>query len=109
MTDSITKIFIGGYPLKFDEMELVQLVSPYGQVSSIKIVRDKVSLKPKGYAFLEMVSRQAAEDTVIGLDGAELQGKALSVSLVEDQPAMAYKKVERPNGPVKKKRPRLPK
>jgi len=63
------KIFISGYPQHFDELALVQLVSPYGQVSTIKIVRDKQSGKPKGYAFIEMASRQAAEETVIAWTG----------------------------------------
>jgi len=105
--DNITKIFISGYPLEFDEMELAQLVSPYGQISTIKIVRDKLSRKPKGYAFLEMVSRRAAEDVVIALDGFSIKEKALAVSIVEEVVEPVYKKVVPPNGQVKKKRPRL--
>ena len=104
------KIFISGYPLDYDELALVQLVSPYGEVSTIKIVRDKQSRKPKGYAFIEMVSRTAAEEVVIALDGLEMKDKPLTVNIVEEKavaPASGYRKVERPNSPEKKKRPRL--
>ena len=104
------KIFISGYPQDYDELALAQLVSPYGEVSTIKIVRDKQSGKTKGYAFIEMVSREAAEDVVIALDGLELKDKALTINLVEEQavpPESSYKKIERAFGTAKPKRPRL--
>jgi RNA recognition motif-containing protein len=102
------KIFMSGYPREYDELVLVQLVSPYGQVSTIKIVRDKQSGKPKGYSFIEMVSRAAAEEVVIGLDGIAIKEKTLTVNIVEEPvaPVTNYRKVERDQ--VKKKRPRLP-
>jgi len=62
---STVKIFMSGYPQNFDELALAQLVSPYGEVSTIKIVRDKQSGKTKGYAFIEMVNRNAAEEVAI--------------------------------------------
>ena len=104
------KIFISGYPLDYDELQLVQLVSPFGEVSTIKIVRDKQSGKTKGYAFIEMVSLRDAEEVVIGLDGVEMGDKALTVNIVEEKtvaPVGQYKKVERESSMAKPKRPRL--
>ena len=105
------KIFISGYPQNYDELALAQLVGTYGDVSTVKIVRDKQSGKVKGYAFIEMVSRAAAEEVAIALDGIELKDKVLTVNIVEEQPAPPsrnYKKVERSFRPVKTKRPRMP-
>ena len=110
MTDSITKIFVSGYPQETDEMGLAQLVSPYGEVSTVKIVRDKISRKTKGYAFIEMTSREAAENVVIALDSLEIKDKMLTINIVEEKPTSppsAYKKVERTTNSEKKKRPRL--
>jgi RNA recognition motif-containing protein len=101
---------MSGYPQDFDEMALAQLVSPYGQVSTIKIVRDKQSGKAKGYAFIEMVNRNAAEEVAIALDGLEMKDKTLTVNMVEEQPAapaLSFRKAGRPNDAVKTKRPRL--
>jgi RNA recognition motif-containing protein len=109
MTDEITKIFISGYPLQMDELQLVQLVSPYGEVHTIKIVRDKASGKPKGYSFIEMASRRAAEDVIIALDGSSMKDNLLTINIVEEAQAPTYKKVERATGPVKNKRPRITK
>ena len=41
----ITKIYIGGIPMEISGMELVQLVIPYGKVSTVKTVRDKATGK----------------------------------------------------------------
>jgi RNA recognition motif-containing protein len=112
MAETLTKIFISGYPQETDEMGLAQLVSPYGQISTIKIVRDKISRKPKGYAFIEMTTSEAAENVVIALDGLEMKEKTLTVNIVEEKPvtpAATYKKVERQPGLERKKRPRLSK
>jgi RNA recognition motif-containing protein len=58
------KLFVGGFPPESEEMELAQLLSGFSQVSIIKIVRDKLSKKPKGYAFIE-ITEKAGTDAVI--------------------------------------------
>lgn len=108
--DETTKLFISGYPLDMEEMELAQLVSPYGDIHTIKIVRDKISRKPKGYAFLETASRKVAEQIIDALDGKVIEDKELTVNIREDVPVMPvpiYKRVERSATPDRKKRPRL--
>jgi RNA recognition motif-containing protein len=97
------KIFMSGYPQNFDEMALVQLVSPYGHVSTVKIVRDKQSGKAKGYAFIEMESRNAPEEVAVALDGLEMKDKTLTVNLVEENPVSPAVKMTAPGGRDRKK------
>jgi RNA recognition motif-containing protein len=80
----MTKIFLGGFPLDSTELELVQLVSPYAEVSTIKIVRDKISKKSKGYAFLEIKDEKGADRIMDALDGAAMKSKSLTVNKVPD-------------------------
>lgn len=104
------KIYVGGFPLEMTELELVQLVSPYGEVSTIKIVRDKTTRICKGYAFLEMADRKAAERVIKALDGTSMGDRQLTVTIRNDEPvspAPIFKKVERHTWSVKKKRPRI--
>lgn len=106
----MTKLFISGFPLEITELELVQMISPFGEVSTIKIVRDKVTHKCKGYAFIEMINREAAINTIDALDCTSIDGRLLTVRIKEDEPARPapiYKKVERQGAPAKKKRPRI--
>lgn len=106
----MTKLFIGGFPLEITEMELVQMISPFAEVSTIKIVRDKITRKCKGYAFVEVLSREAAKNAAESLDGAVIVDRQLTVRLKEDEPPRpvpVYKKVERAAVQAKKKRPRI--
>ncbi|MCO5934942.1 RNA-binding protein [Mucilaginibacter sp. RB4R14] len=109
----MTKIFIGGFPLDITELELVQLISWHGSVSTIKIVRDKKTRICKGYAFVEMEDRIGAENAVIALDGTMLQGRELTLNITEDQPvkkAPSPRPYTKPSAPAdtadRPKRPR---
>lgn len=55
------KLFVGGLPPEVRELDLVQLIAIYGEVQSIKVIRDKLTEKCKGYAFLEMKDYEAAK------------------------------------------------
>ena len=105
----MVKIFVGGFPLEMEEMDLVRLVSPYGEVSTIKIVRDKATRICKGYAFLEITNEEGALAAIAALDGMQLGKRQLSVNLAEP-PQTTPPRYEKARGsvmPVKKKRPRI--
>lgn len=104
------KIFIGGFPLEMEELELAQLVSPHGEIVTMKIVRDKQTRICKGYAFLEMASEDDAVAVMAALDGEKLGERELSVKLADVAPPPPapphYQKIARSAAPEKKKRPR---
>ena len=116
------KLFVGGFPMDITELELVMLFSPHGDVSTIKIVRDKKTGNCKGYAFLEMKDKEGAERAVEALDGTFIGERMLSVKMTDDKQTPvkkpfskfsgnfsskpSYQKVERKGEELKKKRPR---
>ncbi|TCC88580.1 RNA-binding protein [Pedobacter frigiditerrae] len=113
----MAKIFVAGFPLDIQEIELVQLIAIYGEVATIKIVRDKKTHKCKGYAFLEMASLEAAKSVITALNGTKMGKRELIVKLAEETPAEdsselntviqpIYQKVAIRTGPAKMKRPR---
>lgn len=112
----MAKIFIGGFPQFMTELELVQLIDPVGRVNTVKIVRDKLTKKCKGYAFVEMADRESAIRVIAELNGTMIGEKSLSVNFADEKsepvksPAnrnpVAYIKVERPVAGGKPKRPR---
>ena len=118
-TSVMVKLFISGFPLNSTELEIVQLVGPYATVSTIKIVRDKVSKKCKGYAFLEVTDQKEAEAAIDALSGTPLGDRELTLNIVEEKPVKPQAP-KRPFGskpsynsgssnnydPQKKKRPR---
>jgi len=82
----MVKLFISGFPLNSTELEIVQLVGPYATVSTIKIVRDKISKKCKGYAFLEVTDEKEAEAAIEALSGTPLGDRELTLNIVEEKP-----------------------
>jgi RNA recognition motif-containing protein len=116
------KLFVGGFPMDITELELVMLFGLHGDVSTIKIVRDKKTGNCKGYAFLEMKDQEGADRAVEALDGSSIGVRVLSVKITEEKqtpvrkapskfgsnfsPRSSYQKVERKGEEIKKKRPR---
>ncbi|MEJ7558661.1 MAG: RNA-binding protein [Pedobacter sp.] len=114
----MVKIFIGGFPLNIQEIELAQLVSIYGEVLTVKIVRDKITGLCKGYGFIEMTSLEGAKNAIEALNGNQMGKRALFLNLVTDlainseikkgsklSSPLSVIKVE--TGSVKRKRPRI--
>jgi RNA recognition motif-containing protein len=95
----MVKLFVGGFPLDIEEIELAKLFGPHGDISTIKIVKDKKTRLCKGYAFIEMEDRTSAENAAEALNGTMLNGKTLTVNINEEPVAEAVPE-------VKKKRPR---
>ncbi|EDM37702.1 RNA binding protein [Pedobacter sp. BAL39] len=106
----MVKIFVGGLSSETSEMDLVMFISLHGQVVTIKIVRDKVTRKSKGYAFLEMANQEEADKAVAALNGATFKGNELTVRVAAETPPKApvYKKVGPPSAApgLRPRRPR---
>ncbi|MCZ4243282.1 RNA recognition motif domain-containing protein [Pedobacter punctiformis] len=102
----MTKLFIGGLPDNIQEMDLAIHVSIYGQIDTIKVVRDRATGRCKGFAFLEVIDLAAANNIIDNLNGETFKGNTLTVKISEELPQQkpAYKKA---GDPYKKKRARL--
>lgn len=100
----MVKLFVSGFPLDISEMEIAQLFSVYGDVATIKIVRNKKTGTCKGYAFLEMKNKEGADRAIDALDYAPVSDRMFTVRLVEDDPEPGYAKKEMPSTIIKKKR-----
>jgi RNA recognition motif-containing protein len=112
------KLFVGGLPVDIDEIELVQLLAIYGEILTVKIVRDRLTKHCKGYGFLEMANVEAAENLIACMDGKPFGKKNLMFKLVKEEQVIIpveqvslksepiYKKVTSEASLTKKRRPR---
>jgi RNA recognition motif-containing protein len=86
MEKTIVKLFVGGLPPDIEEIELVQLLAIYGDVLTIKVVRDRLTKNCKGYGFLEMANIEAAENVISYMDGKPIRKKNnLTINLVKEK------------------------
>ncbi len=87
----MSTLFIGGLSPATEEIEIAKLIMPFGQINTIKIVRDKLSGKSKGFAFVEMQKDDEAEEASIQLDGEVWQENKLTVKIQIEQPKRPVK------------------
>lgn len=74
------KIYIGNMSFDTTESQLRTAFEGYGEVSSVNIIMDRDSGKPKGFGFVEMMADNEAKAAISGLNGEELDGRALNVN-----------------------------
>src|SRR5215467_7813054 len=78
--DRCVNIFVGNLAYSATEHGLRQLFEPYGTVDKINIITDRDTGRSKGFGFVEMPDSAAAKAAIQGLNGTELEGRALTVN-----------------------------
>ena len=72
-------IFIGNLAFKASANDLRELFSAYGEVQGVRVMTDRATRRPKGFAFVEM-DKKSAKAAIEGLDGSEFFGRDLKVN-----------------------------
>ena len=75
------KLFVGNLSFKLSEKELEDLFAQYGTVVSCAIPTDRETGRKRGFAFVEMSNQAEAEAAIKGLNGKDLEGRQLAVSV----------------------------
>ncbi|MEY4767334.1 MAG: hypothetical protein RI907_4007 [Pseudomonadota bacterium] len=86
-----SKLYVGNLPYSMRDDDLQQHFAQFGQVNSAKVMMDRDTGRSKGFAFVEMASRDEAQAAIRGMNGQEFNGRALVVN--EARP-----REERPGG-----------
>ena len=73
-------IYVGSLSYDVTEDEVRDVFSPYGEISSISIIKDKFSGKSKGFGFVEMPKQEEAEEAIKCLDESEMKGRNIKVN-----------------------------
>lgn len=74
------KLYVGSLPYSVTEDELRELFAEYGEVSSARIITDKVTGLSKGFGFVEMSSTEGAQKAIEGMNGKQIGGRTLIVN-----------------------------
>ena len=65
--------------------DLKTLFSKFGEVSSAKVIMDKVTERSRGFGFVEMDSEENGAAAMAALNNKEIEGRALSVSIAKEK------------------------
>ncbi len=74
------KIYVGNLSYEVTEEDLRQEFVAFGEVTSVSIITDKISGRPKGFGFVEMASKSEAEAAITGLNGKTIKERTIVVN-----------------------------
>jgi RNA recognition motif-containing protein len=82
----MTTIYVGNLPFSATEDEVRGLFEKHGKVESVKLVTDRETSRPRGFAFVDMAAGEA--QTAIGqMNGFQLAGRPLRVNEAQERHA----------------------
>jgi cold-inducible RNA-binding protein len=76
----LKKLYVGNFSFSMTDPELRSLFEPYGVIESAKIVTNPDTGKSRGFAFVAMPNDDEADKAILGLNGRESGGRALTVN-----------------------------
>ena len=84
-------IYVGNLSFDATEEDVRQAFAEYGEVSSVKIITDRETGRPRGFGFVEMPDSDQAKKAIESLNETEIAGRSVTVN--EARP-----KQDRPRG-----------
>ena len=73
-------IYVGNLNYGLQEEDLKEAFSNYGEVSTVKIIADRVTGRAKGFGFVEMPNDNEALKAIDDLDGSDLMEREMRVN-----------------------------
>jgi len=73
-------VYVGNLSYEVTEEDLKQAFEAFGQVESVRIIKDRFSGESKGFGFVEMPTGAEAQSAIEGMNGKELKGRTLNVN-----------------------------
>ncbi|MFA6617481.1 MAG: RNA-binding protein [Candidatus Neomarinimicrobiota bacterium] len=74
-------IYVGNLPYGTTDEDIKSLFSEFGEVSSVNIIKDRMTGNSKGFGFVEMENDDEGQKAIEEINGKELQGRSLKVNL----------------------------
>lgn len=74
------KLYVGNLTYNVTSSSLEEMFTPFGSVRSAQVIQDRDTGRSKGFGFVEMSDDNAARDAIAGLNGKEVDGRALTVN-----------------------------
>ena len=73
-------IYVGYISYEMSEDDLSNTFAEYGEVTSVKIIKDKFTGRSRGFGFVEINSEDGSKKAIEELNGKDIQGRQLVVN-----------------------------
>lgn len=75
-----TKLYVGNLAYSTSQETLRAFFAPHGNVTEVNVMMDRISGRPRGFAFVTMDTQEAANEAIKALNGKNLDGRALKIN-----------------------------
>lgn len=79
-------IYVANLSFDLQDEELKELFTAYGEISSARIIMDKMTNRSRGFGFVEMPDENAAKKAIAELDGSTIGGRPIKVNEAKPKP-----------------------
>ena len=79
------KLFVGNLSFEVTDFDLEDLFKQHGEVVSAKVILDRDSNRSRGFGFVETSSDSSAQSSIDALNGTEVKGRAINVSIAKER------------------------
>lgn len=86
---NVGNLIVNYLPNEWSEIELLAMFSPYGEILSARVIRERFSRRSKGFGFVKFTTDQAAEDAIRDLNGEIACGKRIKVAFAKPRKSRA--------------------
>jgi RNA recognition motif-containing protein len=73
-------IYVGNLSYEATEEELRSTFSRFGNVTDVRVIRDKITGKPRGFAFVTMETKEQGDEAIKNLNGQAIMGRPVKLN-----------------------------
>ena len=77
------KLFVGNLSFNTTENDLNDAFAAFGTVTETNLMMDRMTNRPRGFGFVTMSSAEEAQKAIEGMNGKEMDGRALTVNVAK--------------------------
>ncbi len=78
-----SKLYVGNLPFSSDAAHLRTVFGEFGEVVDAVVITDRDTGRSRGFGFVEMANDDAAQAAISAMNGADLDGRSLTVNVAK--------------------------
>ncbi|XP_078445374.1 organelle RRM domain-containing protein 6, chloroplastic-like [Wolffia australiana] len=80
-----SEIFVSRLSSYTTEEELRSMFSPFGKIQEVRLIRDKITRRPKGFGFVRYETEEEAERAMKAMDSRIFSGRLIFVEIAKSE------------------------
>jgi cold-inducible RNA-binding protein len=78
-------LYVGNLTFNTTTADLETLFAQHGDVKEVRVINDRDTGRSRGFGFVEMESQEGADTAISALNGTNLDGRDLAVSIAKER------------------------